>query len=107
MKEEDLYLSWEFQNNLGYIGGVDIDTLEKEVVIWVEDSFYTFEIPFDKFLEIAKKVKEVKEVEKENMDNAIKYARQYRYAKTEKGKQRKQEANKRYYLRRKEKAKNE
>lgn len=104
MKEEDLYLSWEFQNNLGYIGGVDIDTLEKEVVIWVEDSFYTFVIPYDKFLEIAKKVKEV---EKENMDNATKYARQYRYAKTEKGKQRKQEANKRYYLRRKEKAKNE
>ena len=102
MKEEDLYLSWEFQNNLGYIGGVDIDTLEKEVVIWVEDSFYTFVIPYDKFLEIAKKVKEV---EKENMDNATKYARQYRYAKTEKGKQRKQEANKRYYLRRKEKAK--
>ena len=81
MKEEDLYLSWEFQNNLGYIGGVDIDTLEKEVVIWVEDSFYTFVIPYDKFLEIAKKVKEV---EKENMDNATKYARQYRYAKTEK-----------------------
>lgn len=103
-EEEDLYLSWEFQNNLGYIGGVDIDTLEKEVVIWVEDSYYTFEIPLDKFLEIAKKVKEVK---KENMDNATKYARQYRYAKTEKGKQRKQEANKRYYLRRKEKAKNE
>ena len=73
MKEEDLYLSWEFQNNLGYIGGVDIDTLEKEVVIWVEDSFYTFVIPYDKFLEIAKKVKEVY---KENMDNATKYARQ-------------------------------
>ena len=103
-EEEDLYLSWEFQNNLGYIGGVDIDTLEKEVVIWVEDSYYTFEIPLDKFLEIAKKVKAVK---KENMANATKYARKYRYAKTEKGKQRKQEANKRYYLRRKEKAKNE
>lgn len=64
-EEEDLYLSWEFQNNLGYIGGVDIDTLEKEVVIWVEDSFYTFEIPFDKFLEIAKKVKEVKKAKNE------------------------------------------
>lgn len=102
--EEDLYLSWEFENNLGYIGGVDIDTAEKEVVIWVEDSYYTFEIPFDKFLEIAKKVKEA---EKENMDNVTKYARQYRYAKTEKGKQRKREANKRYYLRKKEKAKNE
>lgn len=56
-EKEDLYLSWEFKNNLGYIGGVDIDTLENEVVIWVEDSYYTFEIPFDKFLEIAEKVK--------------------------------------------------
>lgn len=56
-EKEDLYLSWEFKNNLGYIGGVDIDTLENEVVIWVEDSYYTFEIPFDKFLEIAEEVK--------------------------------------------------
>lgn len=65
MKEEDLYLSWEFQNNLGYIGGVDINAKDKEVVIWVEDSYYTFEIPFDKFLEIAKKVKEIEKAKNE------------------------------------------
>lgn len=32
---EDLYFSWEFKNKKGYIGGVDIDTLEKTVAIWV------------------------------------------------------------------------
>lgn len=106
MKEVDL-TSWEFRNDGGYSCGVVIDTENKTVGIWVEDDYYDFDISFDKFLEIAKKVKEVKEIQKENMDNATKYARQYRYAKTEKGKQRKQEANKRYYLRRKEKAKNE
>lgn len=60
-EKEGLYLSWEFENNLGYIGGVYIDTLEKEVVVWVDDSYYTFEIPYDKFLEIAEKVKAMEE----------------------------------------------
>lgn len=103
MKDVDL-TSWEFQNDGGYSCGVVIDTENKTVGIWVEDDYYDFDISFDKFLEIAKKVKEAA---KENIDNATKYARQYRYAKTEKGKQRKREAGKRYYLRKKEKAKNE
>lgn len=51
-------LSWEFQNNLGYVGGVDICAKDKKVGIWVEDDYYDFNIPFDKFLEIAEKVKE-------------------------------------------------
>lgn len=63
-EDKDLYLSWEFKNEKGYTGGVDIDTLEKEVVIWVEDSYYTFQIPYDKFLEIAEKVKASMEVVK-------------------------------------------
>lgn len=96
--------SWEFRNEKDYLSGLEIDMENRIVGIWVEDSYYDFDISFDVFLEIAKKVKAA---EKENMGNATKYARQYRYAKTEKGKQRKQEANKRYYLRRKEKAKNE
>lgn len=64
-EKEELYLSWEFQNDKGYIGGVDIDASEKEVVIWVDDSYYTFQIPFDKFLEIAEKVKERMDGEKD------------------------------------------
>ena len=56
--------SWEFRNNLGYVGGVDIYTKDKEVEIWVEDDYYDFQIPFDKFLEIAEKVKELDKKEK-------------------------------------------
>ena len=40
---------------------------------------------------------------KEWKDNVKNYASQYRYAKTEKGKQKKREASKRYYLRKKAK----
>ena len=57
-KQNDERLSWEFQNNLGYVGGVEIYAKDKEVAIWVEDDYYNFGIPFDKFLEIAEKVKE-------------------------------------------------
>lgn len=62
--QKDKQLSWEFQNNLGYVGGVDIYTKDKEVAIWVEDDYYDFQIPFDKFLEIAEKVKELDKKEK-------------------------------------------
>lgn len=51
-------LSWEFQNNLGYVGEVAVNAKDKEVGIGVCDDYYNFQIPFDTFLEIAKKVKE-------------------------------------------------
>lgn len=57
-KQNDEPLSWEFQNELGYLCGIDICTKDKRVGIWVEDDYYNFGIPFDKFLEIAEKVKE-------------------------------------------------
>jgi len=56
--QNDEPLSWEFQNNLGYVGEVGIYAEDKEVGIGVEDDYYNFQIPFDKFLEIAEKVKE-------------------------------------------------
>lgn len=57
-KKNNKHLSWEFQNNLGYVGEVVVNAKDKEVVIGVEDDYYDFGIPFDKFLEIAEKVKE-------------------------------------------------
>lgn len=51
-------LSWEFQNSLGYLGGVGINAKDKEVRIGICDDYYNFQIPFDTFLEIAEKVKE-------------------------------------------------
>lgn len=81
MHEKGNLISWERVNEGGYFCGVDIVKNENVVWIWVEDSYYNFKIPFDMFLEIAKKIKEA---EKENMDNATKYARQYRYAKNRK-----------------------
>lgn len=94
MKEEqnDKPLSWEFQNTLGYVGGVNIYAEDKEVGIWVEDNYYSFEIPFDKFLEIAEKVKELKK------ESGRSYERQFKYAKSEKGKA----AKHRYYMAHKE-----
>ena len=65
-KETDEPLSWEFQNNLGYVGGVNICAKDKKVGIWVEDDYYDFSIPFDNFLEIAEKVKEQIGNEKSN-----------------------------------------
>lgn len=57
---EGCSVSWEFKNEKGYFSGVDIEIKDQVVGIWVEDSYYNFDIPFDKFLEIAEKVKEVK-----------------------------------------------
>lgn len=57
-EKDNQTLSWEFRNNLGYVGGLDIRTKNKKVEIWVEDDYYDFNIPFDTFLEIAEKVKE-------------------------------------------------
>jgi hypothetical protein len=58
-KQNDKPLSWEFQNNLGYVGEVGIYAENKEVRIGVCDDYYNFQIPFDKFLEIAEKIKEL------------------------------------------------
>lgn len=52
-------LSWEFENAQGYVGAVGINAKDKEVRIGVCDDYYNFQIPFDTFLEIAKKVKEL------------------------------------------------
>ena len=65
-KQNDKPLSWAFQNNLGYVCGVEIYAKDKKVGIWVEDDYYDFNIPFDKFLEIAEKVKEQIGNEKSN-----------------------------------------
>ena len=58
-KQNDERLSWEFQNNLGYVGVVCICAEDKEVRIGVCDDYYNFQIPFDKLLEIAERVKEL------------------------------------------------
>lgn len=92
-KQNDEQLFWEFPNNLGYVGEVGIYAEDKEVGIGVEDSYYNFGIPFDKFLEIAKKVKELRKKEP-----GCSYERQYKYAKSEKGKA----ARHRYYMAHKE-----
>lgn len=60
MHEEGDLISWESQNKGGYSCGVEIDKKEKVVGVWVEDNYYDFDISFDKFLEIAEKVKEVR-----------------------------------------------
>lgn len=57
--KEDVYPSWEFENDNGHIGGLDIYKDDKEVLVWVDDCYYDFRIPFDKFLVIAEKVKEL------------------------------------------------
>lgn len=60
-------LYWAFWNGLGYVGEVCICTEDKEVRIGVCDDWYNFQIPFDKFLEIAEKVKE--QISNEKSDN--------------------------------------
>lgn len=65
-KKDNQPLSWEFQNNLGYVCGVDICAKDEEVGIWVEDDYYDFNIPFETFLEIADKIKELIGNEKSN-----------------------------------------
>lgn len=57
-KKDVQTLSWQFSNDGCYVSGVDICAKDKEVEIWVEDGYYDFKIPFETFLEIAKKVKE-------------------------------------------------
>jgi hypothetical protein len=43
----------------GYVGEVVVNAKDKEVRIGVCDDYYNFQIPFDAFLEIAKKIKEL------------------------------------------------
>jgi hypothetical protein len=56
---EGCSVSWEFKNENGYFSGVDIEIKDQVVGIWVEDGYYNFDIPFDKFLEIAEEVKKL------------------------------------------------
>lgn len=60
MYEEGNLISWDARNKGGYSCGVYVDKEKKVVGVWVEDNYYDFDISFDKFLEIAEKVKEVK-----------------------------------------------
>lgn len=60
MYEEGDLLCWDSWNKGGYACGVCIDKKKKEVGVWVEDNYYDFDMSFDKFLEIAEKVKEVR-----------------------------------------------
>lgn len=61
MHEEGDLLCWDSWNEGGYACGVCIDKKKKEVGVWVEDNYYDFDMSFDRFLEIAEKVKEVRE----------------------------------------------
>lgn len=64
MHEEGGQLCWDSWNKGGYQCGVYVDKKKKVAGVWVEDSYYNFEISFDKFLEIAEKIKEVMEKKK-------------------------------------------
>lgn len=69
-KKDDQTLYWTFGNSLGYVGEVCICAEDKEVRIGVEDGYYNFQIPFDKFLKIAEKVKATMEAEENESERS-------------------------------------
>lgn len=57
-EKDDQVISLEFSDRGGYISEVDIHVKDKIVEIWDDYNDYASTIPFDTFLEIAKKIKE-------------------------------------------------